>query len=116
MYQIPNLKLVNHKLPVAEYLKAGWLRSPLDLSFAFASEQAIDQLAYLLQHRSVRVPPAQHHRRALARRARCGGEGRELDAAAARPRSATARRSSPGAASGSARICSRGAAPSPTSK
>ncbi len=46
-YQIPNLKLVNHKLPVTEYLKAGWLRSPLDLSFAFASEQAIDQLAYL---------------------------------------------------------------------
>jgi nicotinate dehydrogenase subunit B len=38
---------VNHKLAVTSYLKAGWLRSPLDLSFAFASEQAIDQLAYL---------------------------------------------------------------------
>ncbi len=50
MYDIPNLKLVNHKLPVTSYLKAGWLRSPLDLSFAFASEQAIDQLAYLLAH------------------------------------------------------------------
>jgi CO/xanthine dehydrogenase Mo-binding subunit len=48
-YQIANLKLVNHKLPVTEYLKAGWLRSPLDLSFAFVSEQAIDQLAVLLQ-------------------------------------------------------------------
>ena len=47
MYDIPNLKLVNHKLPVTSYLKGGWLRSPLDLSFAFASEQAIDQLAYL---------------------------------------------------------------------
>jgi len=47
-YQIPNLKLVNHKLPVTEYLKAGWLRSPLDLAFAFASEQAIDQLAHAL--------------------------------------------------------------------
>ena len=47
MYDIPNLKLVNHKLPVTAYLKGGWLRSPLDLSFAFASEQAIDQLAYL---------------------------------------------------------------------
>ena len=47
-YQIPNLRLVNHKLPVTEYLKAGWLRSPLDLSFAFASEQAIDQLAFAL--------------------------------------------------------------------
>ena len=49
MYDIPNLKLVNHKLPVTSYLKAGWLRSPLDLSFAFASEQAIDQLAFLLE-------------------------------------------------------------------
>jgi nicotinate dehydrogenase subunit B len=49
MYDIPNLRLVNHKLPVASYLKGGWLRSPLDLSFAFASEQAIDQLAYLLE-------------------------------------------------------------------
>jgi nicotinate dehydrogenase subunit B len=50
MYDIPNLRLVNHKLPVTAYLKGGWLRSPLDLSFAFASEQAIDQLAYLLEH------------------------------------------------------------------
>jgi len=49
MYEIPNLRLVNHKLPVTEYLKGGWLRSPLDLSFSFASEQAIDHLAYLLK-------------------------------------------------------------------
>jgi len=47
MYDIPNVRLINHKVPVVEYLKGGWLRSPLDLSFAFASEQAIDQLAYL---------------------------------------------------------------------
>jgi nicotinate dehydrogenase subunit B len=47
MYDIPNLRLINHKVPVVEYLKGGWLRSPLDLSFAFASEQAIDQLAHL---------------------------------------------------------------------
>jgi nicotinate dehydrogenase subunit B len=49
MYDVANLRLVNHKLPVADYLKGGWLRSPLDLSFSFASEQAIDQLAYLLE-------------------------------------------------------------------
>jgi CO/xanthine dehydrogenase Mo-binding subunit len=49
MYEIPNLKLVNHKLPGLEYLKGAWLRSPLDLSLTFASEQAIDQLAYLLK-------------------------------------------------------------------
>ncbi|MEO8100678.1 MAG: molybdopterin cofactor-binding domain-containing protein [Acidobacteriota bacterium] len=46
MYVIPNLKLVNHKINVQGYLRAAWLRSPLDLSFSFASEQAIDQLAY----------------------------------------------------------------------
>ena len=47
MYDAANLRLVNHRLPGAEYLKGGWLRSPLDLSFSFASEQAIDTLAYM---------------------------------------------------------------------
>ncbi|HXP89218.1 MAG TPA: molybdopterin cofactor-binding domain-containing protein [Bryobacteraceae bacterium] len=49
MYVIPNVRLLNHQLPAAGYMKGGWLRSPLDLSFSFASEQAIDQLAYQLQ-------------------------------------------------------------------
>jgi CO/xanthine dehydrogenase Mo-binding subunit len=49
MYEIPNLKLVNHRVNGLEYLKGAWLRSPLDLSLSFASEQAIDQLAYLLK-------------------------------------------------------------------
>jgi nicotinate dehydrogenase subunit B len=49
MYEAANLKLVNHRVPAAGYLRGAWLRSPLDLSFSFASEQAIDQLAYLLQ-------------------------------------------------------------------
>ncbi len=47
-YAIPNLKLVNHHVPGQGYLRGAWLRSPLDLSFAFTSEQAIDQLAYRL--------------------------------------------------------------------
>jgi CO/xanthine dehydrogenase Mo-binding subunit len=47
MYDIANVRLVNHQLPGKEYLKGGWLRSPLDLSFAFASEQTIDELAQL---------------------------------------------------------------------
>jgi CO/xanthine dehydrogenase Mo-binding subunit len=47
-YAIPNLVLTNHKLPGQGYLRAAWLRSPLDLSFAFTSEQAVDQLAYEL--------------------------------------------------------------------
>jgi nicotinate dehydrogenase subunit B len=46
MYDIANLRLVNHWLPGLQYLRGAWLRSPLDLSFSFASEQAIDQLAH----------------------------------------------------------------------
>jgi CO/xanthine dehydrogenase Mo-binding subunit len=61
MYKVANLRLVNHKLPVAEYLKAGWLRSPLDLSFAFVSEQAIDRLARLAG-----VDPYEFRRRNIA--------------------------------------------------
>src|SRR5437764_2721980 len=49
MYDVANVKLVNHRVPGMGYLKGAWLRSPLDLSFSFASEQAIDQLAYLLK-------------------------------------------------------------------
>lgn len=46
-YDIPNMRLVNHRVPGGGYLKSSYLRSPLDLSFSFASEQAIDELAYL---------------------------------------------------------------------
>ena len=45
MYNIPNVRLVNHQLPETLYLRCAWLRSPLDLSFAFSSEQTIDELA-----------------------------------------------------------------------
>ena len=45
MYAIANKRLVDHRLTTANYLRAGWLRSPLDLSMAFASEQANDALA-----------------------------------------------------------------------
>jgi CO/xanthine dehydrogenase Mo-binding subunit len=48
MYDIPNLRLDNHRVPgVNGYLKASNLRSPLDVSFAFASEQALDELAHM---------------------------------------------------------------------
>jgi nicotinate dehydrogenase subunit B len=49
IYATPNLRIVNHQVPGTAYLKGGWLRSPLDLSVSFASEQAIDELAYLLK-------------------------------------------------------------------
>jgi CO/xanthine dehydrogenase Mo-binding subunit len=47
MYDIPNMRLVNHRVPGHGYLKGQSLRSPLDISFSFASEQAIDELAHL---------------------------------------------------------------------
>src|SRR5206468_760505 len=37
-----------HRVPGSGWLRAGWLRSPLDLSCAFVSEQAIDHLAFRL--------------------------------------------------------------------
>jgi len=45
-YAIENRRLVDHRLSTAKYFRAGWLRSPLDLSMAFVSEQAIDDLAF----------------------------------------------------------------------
>jgi CO/xanthine dehydrogenase Mo-binding subunit len=45
MYKIANRKVVSHAVPMAGYLRGAALRSPLDLSFAFASEQTIDELA-----------------------------------------------------------------------
>lgn len=48
MYDIPNRYLLNHHVPGLDYLKGAWLRSPVDLSFSFVSEQAIDDLAYQL--------------------------------------------------------------------
>ncbi len=48
MYNIPNIKLLNHHVDGLDYLKGAWLRSPLDLSFTFVSEQCIDDLAWQL--------------------------------------------------------------------
>jgi CO/xanthine dehydrogenase Mo-binding subunit len=48
MYVIPNVRLVNHRVDgIRGCLKGANLRSPLDLSFSFASEQTIDELAEL---------------------------------------------------------------------
>jgi CO/xanthine dehydrogenase Mo-binding subunit len=45
MYAVANRRVVSHAIPMAGYLRGAALRSPLDLSFAFASEQTIDELA-----------------------------------------------------------------------
>ncbi|HVH26914.1 MAG TPA: molybdopterin cofactor-binding domain-containing protein [Vicinamibacterales bacterium] len=88
MYQIPNLRLVNHKLPVVEYFRAGWLRSPLDLAFAFASEQAIDQLALLLN-----IDPYEFRRRNIADERWLGVLDAVANAARWSPRQPAAQRS-----------------------
>jgi nicotinate dehydrogenase subunit B len=50
VYSMPNVRLINHHVPGLDgYLKGGNLRSPLDLSISFASEQTIDELAHAVQ-------------------------------------------------------------------
>jgi CO/xanthine dehydrogenase Mo-binding subunit len=49
MYTVANRRVVSHAVPMAGYLRGAALRSPLDLSFAFASEQAMDELAFALK-------------------------------------------------------------------
>jgi nicotinate dehydrogenase subunit B len=59
VYAMPNVRLVNHHVPGLDgYLKGGNLRSPLDLSISFASEQTIDELAH-----AVRLDPVVFRRR-----------------------------------------------------
>jgi nicotinate dehydrogenase subunit B len=47
MYASPNRRVVSHAVPMVGYLRGAALRSPLDLSFSFASEQVIDALAHM---------------------------------------------------------------------
>jgi CO/xanthine dehydrogenase Mo-binding subunit len=49
MYAVANRRVASHAVPMTGYLRGAALRSPLDLSFAFASEQTIDELAYALK-------------------------------------------------------------------
>jgi nicotinate dehydrogenase subunit B len=56
---MPNVRLINHHVPGLDgYLKGGNLRSPMDLSISFASEQTIDELAH-----AVRMDPVAFRRR-----------------------------------------------------
>jgi nicotinate dehydrogenase subunit B len=46
MYDIPNRRLLQHRLPGVGYFKIGALRAPLDPPYFFAQEGMIDELAY----------------------------------------------------------------------
>ncbi|MFZ3351333.1 MAG: molybdopterin cofactor-binding domain-containing protein [Xanthobacteraceae bacterium] len=74
MYKVPNRKVVSHAVPMAGYLRGAALRSPLDLSFSFASEQTIDELAY-----AVKMDPLEFRRKNIGDKRWRG----VLDAAAA---------------------------------
>jgi CO/xanthine dehydrogenase Mo-binding subunit len=45
MYSSPNRRVVSHAVPMVGYPRGAPLRSPLDLSFSFASEEVIEMLA-----------------------------------------------------------------------
>jgi nicotinate dehydrogenase subunit B len=49
MYDIPNRRMVEHRVPGRGYLKLGALRAPLDPPYFFAQEGMMDELAYLAQ-------------------------------------------------------------------
>ena len=115
MYDIPNIRLVNHRVPgVDGYLKASNLRSPLDLSFAFASEQTIDELARLAG-----IDPVEFRRRNIVDPRWLGvldavAQRSQVDAARGRSGRRLARRtSSPAAAWRSGPTSCRTARPSP---
>jgi nicotinate dehydrogenase subunit B len=61
MYTTPNRRVVSHAVPMAGLLRGAALRSPLDMSFAFASEQTIDALAH-----AARIDPLSFRRRNIA--------------------------------------------------
>ena len=58
MYKIAHRRVTSHAVPMVNYLRGAALRSPLDLSFAFASEQTMDELAH-----AVKMDPVEFRRR-----------------------------------------------------
>jgi CO/xanthine dehydrogenase Mo-binding subunit len=59
IYTVPNRRIVNHDIAgLHGYLKGSYLRSPLDLSICFGSEQVLDELAY-----RARLDPIEFRRR-----------------------------------------------------
>ncbi|HLK84436.1 MAG TPA: molybdopterin cofactor-binding domain-containing protein [Xanthobacteraceae bacterium] len=82
VYAMPNVRLVNHHVPGLDgYLKGGNLRSPMDLSISFASEQTVDELAH-----AVRMDPVAFRRRNMTDRRWLGVLDAVAQAAAWAPR------------------------------
>jgi CO/xanthine dehydrogenase Mo-binding subunit len=61
MYKVANRRVISHAVPMQGLLRGAALRSPLDLNYGFASEQTIDQLAYL-----AKIDPLEFRRKNIA--------------------------------------------------
>jgi len=85
MYTVSNRRVVSHAVPMVGYLKGAPLRSPLDLSFAFASEQTIDELAT-----AAKMDPLEFRRRNIGDARWLGVLNAAADAAKWQPRLAAA--------------------------
>jgi nicotinate dehydrogenase subunit B len=81
MYAVANRRVVSHAVPMVGYLKGAPLRSPLDLSFAFASEQTIDELAFL-----AKIDPLEFRRNNIGDERWLGVLNAAAEAAAWKPR------------------------------
>ena len=81
MYKVANRRVVSHAVPMEGYLRGAALRSPLDLSFAFASEQVIDQLAH-----ANRMDPLEFRRRNIGDKRWLGVLNAAAEAAKWQPR------------------------------
>ncbi len=89
MYDIPNRRLIEHRLDGREYLKVGPLRAPLDPPYFFAQEGMIDELAYL-----ARLDPYEFRKRNISNSRWLGVLKAATDAAKWTPRVAASTLSS----------------------
>src|SRR4030095_4949956 len=63
MYDVPNRRLIEHRVDGRGYLKLGPLRAPLDPPYFFAQEGMIEELAYL-----AKLDPRECRRRNISER------------------------------------------------
>jgi CO/xanthine dehydrogenase Mo-binding subunit len=81
MYDVPNRRLLEHRLDGRGYLKLGPLRAPLDPPYFFAQEGMIDELAHL-----ARLDPLEFRKRNISNRRWLGVLAAAADAAKWTPR------------------------------
>jgi nicotinate dehydrogenase subunit B len=81
MYDIPNRRLIQHRVPAIGYFRIGPLRAPLDPVYFFAQESMIDELAY-----AAKVDPYEFRKRNISHPRWLGVLKAATDAANWKPR------------------------------